>query len=165
LANPKEKYTYLKETDAINEIDKLRSNWNTFVNNAETSEYKTSIIDYTQLVYIIDKVDKRKDYYYYFHQIEKDDMCEYREIALTAFWILKLKPFKMANEEAKLYGCENEKFAMYSILAMLHRTLGTKFKMPNKKFIEDIEYSFKCRDVSKESMIDLVYGFSECLSL
>lgn len=103
------------------------------------------------------RVDKRKDYYIIFHDTY---LNEVREAALTAFWILKFKPFlitKHAEEQRELN--INCGFAAYLILSAVREYIYRKyggdktFRIDDEEYLQRFRYSLKYWDLSKESMM------------
>lgn len=129
---------------------------------------------------IISKVDQRHDYFRYFHQI---DMSELKEIALNAFWLIKLKPLTAIEDNSTPvdyknndggdnreigYDSLNERLAIYYILRGLRAFIRKKREKGIAKdaemvldslpgqYIDELLYTFTFRDMSKEAMILLV---------
>ena len=103
------------------------------------------------------RVDKRKDYYIIFHGTR---LNEVREAALTAFWILKFKPFLIIERpEDKSELNINCEFAAYFILAAvreyIYRKYGVSktFSIDDEEYLVRFKYSLKYWDLSKESMM------------
>lgn len=122
-----------------------------------------SLVDINEknLAEVVSRTYKRKMYYRYFHNINK--ASELKEVALNSFWIIKLKPFTVLDNNSCLRLSVNEKFALNLILSQIRYLLGTKnikFKMPDECFIQDTLYSFKYRDLTKEAII----LFVDCLA-
>jgi hypothetical protein len=109
------------------------------------------------LVDIINRVDKRKAYYAYFHTME---INECKEVALYAYWILKLKPFRITDKRYRDQPeiCNlNEAFAIYLIGSILYYTTRL---VPNARakdsYYKLLEYSFRFRSFTIDSLIVLV---------
>ena len=130
-------------------------------------------VNRTLILTIISKVDQRYDYFRYFHDI---DISELKEIALNAFWIIKLKPLsitkhdiqddntKEENIDDNKYDLINEKLAIYYILRGVRSYIKLKKdadaerlldSLP-KEYFDELLYTFTFRDISKEAMILLV---------
>jgi len=114
-------------------------------------------ISYYSLIDIIVRVDKRKAYYQCFHNMV---INECKEVALYAYWILKLKPFTITDTTCKknVDACTiNESFAIFLISFILEAT-GRIRSTTNAKdsYSKLIEYSFRFRNFSIDSFIVLI---------
>lgn len=101
---------------------------------------------------IIVRVHKRKHYFQVFHN--EMIISEYKETALYCYWFLKLRPFWIDahNESAERI---NEKFALHLYISLLKK-YNEDFSEKdgfNKLHIRELLYSFRFRDITKESMI------------
>jgi hypothetical protein len=118
-------------------------------------------ISFVALIDIIIRVDKRKAYYYCFHNME---INECKEAALYAYWILKLRPFTItdARYTKNADACAiNEAFAIHFIglvLELTHRIERTN--KINESYSRFLEYSFRFRNFSIDSFIVLVESIS-----
>ena len=98
---------------------------------------------------IITRVEKRRVYFYIFHNGTK--MGEINEVALICFWIIKLMPFKHKKiPNSNL----NIKIAYNFFIRMLSFANGENKKidlsaMTNRNLL----YAFKYRDLSKEAIM------------
>jgi len=118
-------------------------------------------ISYVALVDIIIRVDKRKAYYMCFHDME---INECKEVALYAYWIIKLRPFAI-TDKAYLRNpdacCINESFAIHFIGLVLELTHRIKYtKNIKESYSRFLEYSFRFRSFSIDSFIVLVESIS-----
>ena len=123
-------------------------------------ETKTHI-SFVALIDIIVRVDKRKAYYHYFHSMK---INECKEVALYAYWILKLRPFSITdkkyinNAEACII---NESFVIYLIGFILEKTDRIKkTDKSNDSYRDFLEYSFRFRNFSIDSFVVLVESIS-----
>jgi hypothetical protein len=101
---------------------------------------------------IIDRVDKRKVYFRVFYEKIKEGMSERNEAALYCFWILKFAPFFDATDPNLLI---NVGFAAYLLIKSIKfdcMKRGTHKNIPDK-YIDDLKYAFRFRDISKESIM------------
>jgi hypothetical protein len=118
-------------------------------------KFHTSAFD---IVDMINRVDKRKAYYYCFHKEMKINEC--KVAALYAYWILKLRPFTITDERYKNKPeiCNiNEAFAIYVIGAALLLTERIKSTDKTKlSYYNLLEYSFRFRNFSIDSFIVLI---------
>lgn len=118
-------------------------------------------ISFFTLIDIIVRVDKRKAYYYCFHNME---INECKEAALYAYWILKLRPFSITDVKykSKAEACTiNESFVIYLIGLILENT--GRIKKTNKinsSYRNFLEYSFRFRNFSIDSFVVLVESIS-----
>lgn len=130
-----------------------------FEQYAEAAKIDTETIqfDFKLINEVNIRVDKRKDYYIIFHETV---LNEVREAALTAFWILKFKPFLVINPKGDQ--CElniNCGFAAYLILSAVREYISRKyggdktFKIDDEEYLQRFRYSLKYWDLSKESMM------------
>lgn len=93
-----------------------------FVKFLEESKYPSDTkysIDSYALIDAIVRVDKRKAYFWCFHDME---INERKEVALYAYWFLKFKPFAICDNrfaDKKQTSCINELFAIYLISSIL----------------------------------------------
>lgn len=128
--------------------------------DAESVEYDFELINE---IYI--RVDKRKDYYWIFH---KTKLNEIREAALTAFWILKFKPFLIIDQEkCRMEFNVNTGFAAYIILSAAGEYIsriygeGKTFEIKDEEFLTRFRYSLKYWDLSKESLMMIAESLCE----
>lgn len=166
------RYQPLHETELQKIWEKHKKIVESFVVNNKYDSSKIYINENTVMA-IIAKVDQRKRYFKYFHGL---DISEYKEVALTVFWYIKLKPICMASQEIvaqdlKEFDSINEKLAVYYIISTLRGMLIEK-NIPTerldslpKKYIKELIYSFTYRDISKEALILLVETMAIFLGL
>lgn len=121
-------------------------------------------ISETAVYQIITKVDQRKQYFSYFHHL---DISDFKEIALYAFWIVKLAPlyFKEGTDTSNSslpYESLNPKFAVYLIVKKVKSLANSDVqrnrinKFFSASYIYELVYSLTYRDISKEAMILLM---------
>ena len=116
---------------------------------------------------IIIKLDMRRLYFHIYHK--KMEANEYKiNAGLLVFWILKLRPFWMkiedddSDEMIEIATNINEKICLYIVLSLLKEynsdffTYGKDLVMA---YTNELEYSFRYRDLSKESMFLLFDPF------
>ena len=164
MAHPKAKYSPLELSEIAAEVHELEIVWGNFIKTYEKTPHSEFVLNKDDLLEVVERVDKRKDYYYYFHEIGDGNMSEYKEVALKSYWIIKLRPFQMVNPSSDLYEYVNERFALYLIFSILHRELqntGRTLRLPSGRYLNDLLYSMKYHDISKEAMIDIVDSFAE----
>lgn len=157
---PAEDY-YQKQAEKINELFCL------FL-DAKGYTYDNIQVDLETIYDIITRIDKREDYFSYFHNI---NINEFKRGALTCYWINKLRPFHYVvpdndkgNEAIRKIAANiNESFCCYIINSIIQKfcpeLLDEKRAKFSKKFIGDFEYSLRYRDLSKEALILYVEQF------
>lgn len=129
-------------------------------------------VDEDIVLSIIAKVDQRRKYFEYFHQLE---MSEYKEMALICFWYIKLHPISITqdvdNRNSHAYSSINEKLAVYFMFSTFRSMLKTSglstyiLDSISKKYVRELIYSFTFRDISKEAMILLAESMAVMLGL
>lgn len=160
------KYRDLEEAEYQEKYNQFFQEWEEFLKQhgvcAELG--RDYYIHKKNLFEIIRRCDKRRVYMAMFHDLK--DVCEYKTVAIEAFWINTLKPFLVVNESLPIYGCPNEMFSLYRILAVIRSAYEKKF--PQKKFtypsperIQDILYDFKYCSISREAMVAFVETFAD----
>lgn len=156
----------------------LQELWNKHVSIIDTFlannkvDNKLVHVDEDIVLSIIAKVDQRRKYFEYFHQLE---MSEYKEMALICFWYIKLHPVSITqnvdSHNSLAYSSINEKLAvnyMFSTYRSMLKTYGLSTKRLDsisKKYVRELIYSFTYRDISKEAMILLVESMAVMLGL
>jgi hypothetical protein len=113
---------------------------------------------------IATQVWKRKIYFRVFHEGVRS-MNEIKEAALYAFWILKLQPFYISGQPQTTNKLNIQIALKVFLNGVISFVNGMNRKEPNttKKYafnfsgslISDLYYSFKYRDWSKESLMDM----------
>lgn len=116
-------------------------------------------INYQALKDVILRVDMRELYFNIYHNGMK--INEYKFTVLECFWLLKLHPFWMRilesddEEVMQLATCINEKLAahlMCSTLAEYNLQFFKDGRDLAADYCQELEYSFRYRDLSKEAM-------------
>ena len=142
------------------EIEKIDQSLEQFCKISQIDK-KNVLVDVKSLREVIKRVDMRDLYFHVFH----DNMSanEYKRTGLTVFWILKLKPFWLYVDPTKdvdektltLASTFNEKFALHLVVTLL---MEYNYDFINKgedllaAYYDELEYSFRYRDLSKESL-------------
>ena len=147
-----ENYKRITEQEYLKEVEKLDSLLQDFCKASGGYAYKAVSVNKSTIRDIIVRVHKRKHYFKVFH----NDMVtsEYKETALYCYWILKLRPLWI-EPSVKRAERINEKYALHlyvSLLKKYNETFSEKDGI-NKKHIKELLYSFRFRDMTKESMI------------
>lgn len=160
----KDHYIELDISEVRKQVDDLTALWVDFLRD-NCSEDLIINCDYfiheINLYEVIKRTDKRKVYYQVFHKINYDSVCEYKEIAILAYWIITLKPFMVTRADSKVYSAPNEMFALYIIMGVLsavYRRFNHGENIPPlaQSKIKDYIYYLKYCDVSRESLIQFV---------
>ena len=111
---------------------------------------------------IIIRVDKRKSYYKYFHDMT---INEFKIAGLLAYWILKFKPITITDRHYcnNIEHCDNnELFAFYIIWIALHE--AGKCDTPlsgTERFVKELRYSLRFRSFTIDSLIVLAETLNE----
>ena len=116
---------------------------------------------------ILIRLDMRRLYFHIYHK--KMDANEYKVNAgLLVFWILKLRPFWMSIQEddtdelIETATYINERICLHIVLSLLREYNSDFFKYGKDlvtAYTNELEYSFRYRDLSKESMFLLFDPF------
>lgn len=152
---PEHEY-YIQE---IRKIDELMSEF-CAISRVEKSRVRVNVKSLKQ---VIKRVDMRELYFHVFH--ENMDANEYKVIlGLTIFWILKLRPFwfdlnpedeDIDEEMLDFASSFNEKFSLHLVITLLN-SYNAEFIDKGedlvKAYCDELEYSFRYRDLSKESL-------------
>jgi hypothetical protein len=107
---------------------------------------------------IVIRVHKRMKYFIYFHN--NMELNEYKIVALYVYWILKLRPYWIdisgEDEETIVFSTRiNEKISLHAFLSIIREYNKLFFEKGNdliKDYSEELLYSFRHRDISKEAM-------------
>jgi hypothetical protein len=102
------------------------------------------------LLEIFDRIEKRRAYFYIFHN--GCSMGELNEGALMCFWIIKLCPFMCENVPPDILNAKIAMFLFYRVVAFVAARLNKKVCM-TEHTLKDLYYSFRFRDISKESIM------------
>jgi hypothetical protein len=118
-------------------------------------------ISFLTIIDIIARVDRRKAYYWCFHGMA---INECKEVALYAYWIIKLRPFTITDKRYNglADACTiNESFAIY-LIGLTLENIGKIKRTDNVKssYHRFLEYSFRFRSFSIDSFIVLVESIS-----
>lgn len=116
--------------------------------------------DLTQIARVIVRVDERREYFKIFHDGTIID--ELKEVALFAFWMIKLQPFHLKERPRNLDDMAlslNEGFAAYLLITTIKSLKKDRFVF-SEEFATQLMYGLKNWDLSKESIIlmtDAIY--------
>lgn len=152
MANIPEDFPVFTKLD-MRQTALLHSKFKVYLKDFETNFGITDI--YTSisvLMEIYERIEKRRIYFHIFYN--KCKMGELNEGALMCFWIIKLMPFSHSSIPANEL---NAKIAIYLLNNML-----VYYARKNKKRVnitesinQDLYYSFRFRDISKEAIMAL----------
>lgn len=147
-----EKYKWMTEQEYIKEVHDLDKLLHDFCDGSDLYPYESVKTNINALKDIIIRVHKRKYYFKIFHN--EMITSEYKETALYCYWFLKLRPLWIdsANPSSDRI---NEKFALHLYISLLKKYNEDFSKEDgiNKLHIRELLYSFRFRDITKESMI------------
>lgn len=146
------KYKRMSPEEYLKEVDDLDNLLKDFCKASQLYNYDDVKANLSALRDIICRVHKRKYYFRIFH----NDMVnsEYKETALYCYWILKLRPLWIEPSVKKSEKI-NEKFALHLYVSLL-KQYNEEFSEKDgisKAHIKELLYSFRFRDITKESMI------------
>lgn len=147
-----DKYQWMTETEFMEEVCYLDELLRDFCEGSGIYSYESVVTNMKCLRDIIVRVHKRKHYFKIFHN--EMVTSEYKDTALYCYWILKLRPLWVDPDNEKSERI-NEKFALHlyiSLLKKYNEDFSEKDGI-NKKHIRELLYSFRFRDITKESMI------------
>ena len=147
-----EKYKWMTEQEFLNEVHNLDKLLHDFCEGSDLYPYESVKTNINTLRDIIVRVHKRKHYFKVFHN--EMITSEYKETALYCYWFLKLRPLWIdpANKSSDRI---NEKFALHLYISLLKK-YNEGFSESdgiNRLHIRELLYSFRFRDITKESMI------------
>jgi hypothetical protein len=105
---------------------------------------------------IIDRVEKRRVYFHVFYDGCK--MGELNEGALFCYWILKLHPFFYPGMDSNIL---NAKISLCLFTNTIYRYSRAKRKITviSPQYLNDVYYSFRYRDISKEALMMMIESF------
>lgn len=147
-----EKYQWMTEQEYMEEVRDLDKLLHDFCEGSDLYPYGAVRVNINAVKDIIVRVHKRKHYFKVFHK--EMVISEYKETALYCYWILKLRPLwiEPLNESSERI---NEKFALHLYVSLLKK-YNEDFSEEdgiNRLHIRELLYSFRFRDITKESMI------------
>lgn len=147
-----DKYQWMTEQEFMNEVQNLEKLLRDFCEGSGIYPIEAVRTNMNAIKDIIVRVHKRKHYFKVFHN--EMSISEYKETALYCYWVLKLRPFWI-DPECTSSERINEKFALHLYVALLKK-YNEDFSQEdgiNKLHIRELLYSFRFRDITKESMI------------
>lgn len=107
---------------------------------------------------IIIRMDERRLYFHIFHRRMTPNEC--KMVALFIFWVLKLRPLTIkcdgvfSEKQFRFNSCINEKFCVFILISLLKKHNPEKLynQLSNGNYLEELAYSFRFRDLSKEAL-------------
>jgi hypothetical protein len=102
------------------------------------------------LLEIFDRIEKRRVYFHIFYNGCK--MGELNEGALMCFWIIKLCPFACLGIPPDILNAKIALFLFNRVLSFVAEKTSKRVLI-TEQIIKDIYYSFRFRDISKESLM------------
>ena len=147
-----EKYEGMTEQEFMEEVRDLDKLLHDFCDGSDLYPYELVKTNINALRDIIVRVHKRKYYFKVFHN--EMITSEYKETALYCYWFLKLRPLWIDSVNVSSERI-NEKFVLHLYISLLKK-YNEDFSQGdgiNKLHIRELLYSFRFRDITKESMI------------
>jgi len=151
MANSPEEFPVFTKLDK-RQVTLLCSKFKFYLKDFEITQEITNIEpEQSVLIEICERIEKRRVYFHIFYNCK---MGELNEGSLMCFWILKLMPFKHLNIPANEL---NSKIALYLLnnLILYHAKKHNKKVNISNSMNQNLYYSFRFRDISKESIMAL----------
>ena len=160
------KYSIPSDEDMVKRKRWMEKYVGLFQKKARLEEYDIKI-DYLILYKVFIRIDKRKDYFQYFHSDDNQIMriSQDKEIALLAYWIVKYKPFRLKTVEQEesffeRYLCSiNEMVASMLIVHYLCQVDQELINIFDSNRINLLIYDLLNRNISKSALIMYVESF------
>lgn len=153
------KYTMPKQEYIKNELEKFDKIVDQFCEISQIDKSRIAV-NIPALKEIIIRVDMRRLYFQIYHSNMIAN--EYKVIVgLECFWILKLHPFWIqiskddSEEFMHMAAWINEKIALHMVCCLLRKYNSEFFDQGGdfcESYCRELEYSFRYRDLSKESL-------------
>lgn len=154
------KYTDPSEDFYIQELEKIDELLTDFCTIVKVDK-ESVCVNIKALRQVIKRVDMRWLYFKIYH--DEMEINEYKiNAGLTVFWILKLHPLWLKidpetedDDLLELAEQFNEKFAVHIVLDLLHEynpNFIDKGEDLIRAYCDELSYSFRYRDLSKESL-------------
>ncbi len=145
-------YKNLDENEYFEQVKFINSMLNDLCKYDSNVSISSVKVNLESIKDVISRVDKRKYYFKVFHKDMK--LSEYKETALYCFWILKLRPFWINGNGFQAEKI-NEKFCLHMVLCLLkkYNNLFNAKDGIDIKYANELIYSFRFRDLSKEALI------------
>ncbi|MCL2443207.1 MAG: hypothetical protein FWD13_07050 [Treponema sp.] len=117
---------------------------------SQSTGIRNIVIHEETLLEIFDRIEKRRIYFHIFYNRCK--MGELNEGALMCFWIIKLFPFTCSNVPPDILNAKIAVFLFDKVLSLVAAKLNKQVNI-TEQIVKDIYYSFRFRDISKESLM------------
>jgi len=151
MANIPDEFPIFTKLDK-RQVTLLYSKFKYYLNDFEiTQEIDNIDQDQSVLIEICERIEKRRIYFHIFYNCK---MGELNEGSLMCFWIIKLMPFKHKSIPANEL---NSKIALYLLnnLVLYHARKYNKKINISSSINQNLYYSFRFRDISKEAIMAL----------
>jgi hypothetical protein len=107
---------------------------------------------------IIERVEKRRVYFHIFYN--SCDMGELNEGALLCFWIAKLQPFHHPKISSSALNAKIALCLFMNAVYYVSEEAKTEKRIP-PRLVDDLFYSLRYRDISKEALMILAEGLAK----
>ena len=121
----------------------------------DTSEI---VISMRVILEVIERVEKRRVYFHVFYDGCK--MGELNEGALFCYWILKLHPFSCAGVDANILNAKIAICLFVNTIYYYRNSNNKKDTVIPPHYLNDVYYSFRYRDISKEALMVMIESFN-----
>jgi hypothetical protein len=150
MANKPEEFPqFTKLDDAV--IASLLGKFNQYLGAFSVKTGISNIVISEETLFeIFERIEKRRVYFHIFYKGCK--MGELNEGALMCFWIVKLCPFLCHSIPADILNAKIAIFLFNSMTSYIARKQGKQARI-TPKIVEDLYYSFRFRDISKEALM------------
>jgi len=119
-------------------------------NFSQSTGIENIIVHEDTLLEIFDRIEKRRIYFHIFYNGCK--MGELNEGALMCFWIVKLCPFTCIKIPPDILNAKIALFLFNRVLSLVAAKSHKKVCI-TEQTVKDLFYSFRFRDISKESLM------------
>jgi len=150
MANKPEEFPIFTKLDNSMARD-LLVKLNLYLNNfTQSTGIENIFIHEDTLLEIFDRIEKRRIYFHIFYNGCK--MGELNEGALMCFWIVKLCPFTCSKVPSDILNAKIALFLFNKVLSLVASKLHKQVCI-TERTVKDLFYSFRFRDISKESIM------------
>jgi len=150
MANKPEEFPVFTKLDN-NMAHDLLVKLNLYLNDfTQSTGIENILVHEDSLLEIFDRIEKRRIYFHIFYNGCK--MGELNEGALMCFWIVKLCPFTCSKVPPDILNAKIALFLFNRVLSLVSVKLHKKVCI-TEQTVKDLFYSFRFRDISKESLM------------